>query len=383
MLISLAIRTLSNVRPVIEADYTDAITMLTHFKLPPSKEGLRSLVRDACHLSKNQNVETGADIVQHYSGQRPKVNGTDEERSYTPFSIQQRQNAKRWSHTRSSPSMSPARKSTPQKQLENLLTEVSGSLQRRTEGWSVSKAVRGAVGEVRRNVNNLQTSHSREASVDTTSRMVEEQNQVLGSRLSNLEARNKALAKMLDTALSSLRACKPGGGGSATNTEDVFNMALARIQFVSVYLADSEIRIPQDEDTEQSKSETNQILDSSIGGGKSSPLPASSEDSVPEKSDTATIAEAEQETDTPPNKELPLKSSRANVRPSLADSSFSFMLGENRHRSSFVSSVTTLPEQRRDSDASSRPAQLWENDKEKKDRQKIDRDDGFTMSSLR
>lgn len=63
------------------------------------------------------------------------------------------------------------------------------------------------------------------------------------------------------------------------------------------------------------------------------------------------------------------------------------MLGENRHRSSFVTSVMDLPEARRDSEAKAKPKQLWVEEKQKEGKERKGsvglEDDGFTMSSLR
>ena len=70
-------------------------------------------------------------------------------------------------------------------------------------------------------------------------------------------------------------------------------------------------------------------------------------------------------------------------RPSLAESPFSFMLGEGHHRSSFVSSASAPPEQRRASDPKSKPRQPVVGEKEVASRGTESDEDGFTMSSLR
>lgn len=392
--------------PVIEADYTTAITLLTRFKLPPSKEGPRSLVKDACFLSKNKTPEGGASVVQYYSGQRPRIPGPDEEKPYSPLLSQQKQGGKRWANPRSSPSPSPARFATPQKQLENLFSEVSGTLQRRTEGWSVSKAVRGAVGEVKRNVNNFQTGHSREASVDGGGRSIEE-HQLLRKQLEMHEKRNKALSKMLDGAMMSLRTCKITNGTNSTETEDVFNMALAKIQFVSVYLADSDIPIPQDAESDRIQEEKPQEERPQEEKPKEENPKEETprEETTQRKSAVPEIQEPNTSTpqlvtkkgaprliETRADKDVQAVTSSKNAssskkhqaRPSLSDSSFSFMLGENRHRSSFVSSVTDPPEQRRGSDAQEIPKKLWDDAKNNKDGKATKRtDDGFTMNSWR
>jgi hypothetical protein len=58
------------------------------------------------------------------------------------------------------------------------------------------------------------------------------------------------------------------------------------------------------------------------------------------------------------------------------------MLGEGRHRSSFVSSASEPPEQRRGSDPKSKPKPAVAGEKEVA-AQATESEDGFTMSSLR
>lgn len=396
---------------LVEADYSVAITALTRFSLPTKDEDSRAVVRDAMYLDKNRSIETGIGLIQRHSGRKPKA-----QRPENPGAVRLRAEGTpvRGSRTpqhRSSPSASPARFSTPQKQLEALFQQVSGGIQQRAEGWNVSKAVRGAVGEVRRNMNNLQTSHSRNSSIDIVSvgnetpRRDESQavvpTKLLEDRVQDLESRNKALSKMLDRALESLRASKGSSSNDAERSEEAFNISLARIQFVSVYLADSDIPIPPEETTvTNNQNEDKTEVDTT-----------KQENQIPEVLEATAAPEVILPEIIPPTEavKLPLQepgvaiqtpsllSASPNtgevgrpIRPSLAESSFSFMLGENRHRSSFVSSVTDPPEQRRGSELKPKPKpkQLWAEEKEAKERAKErngseSEDDGFTMSSLR
>ena len=387
---------------LIEADYSTAITSLTHADLTDGHDDPRSLVRDALVLDRQQNDLTAADLVERYSGRRPKARPMSDAYNanlrveHTPI------RKMRTPQDRSSPAASPARFASPQKQLETIFQQVSGGLQSRTEGWNVSKAVRGAVGEVKRNMNNFQPTHSRQSSRDVMSpgsgipkQGVTADTRRLQRRLSDLEARNKAMAKMLDSALEELRSSRPTKSEDATHGEEAFNIALAKIQFVSVYMSDSEIPIPPAETASNDRKElspeaatttTPEVSRQEKADPKSEPRSEAAAESIPDPTPSQQITgpapkppDISLEPSASPRKSNPL------ARPSLAESSFSFMLGENQHRSGFVSSIAEPPsEQRRGSDANTAPKQLWAEEKAVKERKgSVSQDDGFTMTSMR
>ena len=357
---------------LVEADYSTAITTLTHVKLPEIDEkDPRSLVRDAILLDKNRNAETGANMVHKHTGRMPKLQTLPER---TRISLDQvRTPERRGSRTplyRASPMLSPARFSGPQKQLESLFSDVSGGIKSRAEGWSsVSKAVRGAVGEVRKNMGQqYQPSHSRDASVDAfrvPAKEPTEQMKELEKKLQQLEARNKALGKMLDSALESLRTSRNSAqerGERRGSIDEAFNISLAKIQFVSVYLSDTDIPIPP-EDFSHNPPAIKEIepppidltqptaaLDDEEAVKDAKPTeeePSTSSATVPIDKAANPEYPAPASSSPPPKVLVPPSSSPPPIRPSLKDASFSFMLGENRHRSSFVSSVNALPEHNR------------------------------------
>jgi len=249
------------------------------------------------------------------------------------------------------------------------------------------------VGEVKRNVNYLQSaSNSPWASgtPEPTKTNTDADVERLSRRIQELENRNKALAKMLDGALESLRTCKLDMANEGKD-DDIYNISLAKIQFVSVYMADPEIPIPsvdlqlhgsgsnQSVDTapksevqeEKTKEEMDEIAENDKSTGVMPELSVGEDETRPgRKQDPKNAADAASQ----PKKAL---------RPSLAESTFSFMLGENRHRSSFVSSVSDIPERRRDSESKTRLKHLWAESRDKQDRKESEsEDDGFTLNSL-
>ncbi|KAJ9608048.1 hypothetical protein H2200_007036 [Cladophialophora chaetospira] len=367
---------------LIEADYTAGITALTHYSLPDVAEDPRSLVRDAIFLDKNRDSQAGVLLIQRYSGRRPKQSEALPRRDASAT------RATRTPQHRPTPSASPARFVPQQKQLEGLFRDVTSNLQKRTEGWDVSKAVRGAVGEVRRNMNNYQAGHTRQTSIDTPHLAVASRTRVgpeaesaqgLSQKLRGLQERNIVLAKMLDDALQSLRTIKLLNPEGTEDAEENLHICLAKIQFVSVYLSDPEIPIPTDEDLGAQRQSNEQPR--AAQEPPTSPVqPVTKPDT---KTDVKLPAETQETSAKRTDEGRGRETHKPAQRPSLMDSSFSFMLGENRHRSSFVSSVADLPEQRRESDSKPRPKKKAAESKAHQERKASEsEDDGFTLTNI-
>jgi TBC1 domain family member 5 len=382
--------------------------------------GPATLVQDAIFLDRNRTSEAGTSLIARYSGFSKNSSEHTLSQPRRPPALQLNHRHGKTlspgSRSRASPARSPARFLSPQKGLESLFQEVSGTLQKRTEG--VSKAVRAAAGEMRRNVNNFQSgTPSSRNSLDATQTPPSQQSpgqetmEDLKRRLSTFEKRNKALAKMLADALEELRSQKESTDPKETTVaESSFNIALAKMQFVQVYLADSDIPIPgQDglpnegthEDLPRAE-ETNDLGSALVR--QTDPdvavLATHCGDATPGRISTPTLvvpsnldsrardegAEVRpiiqvQERDK--GRVSPLKLSSAKPRPPLAQSPLSWILGEGQHRSDFVSSSTPPPEQKRDSVPKVRPKRLFPEGKDGEARNDSEsEDDGFTLSSL-
>lgn len=399
---------------LMEADYSTALTLLLRYSLPRSSPDKPvSLVRDAFYLDQDRTPQAGAKLVLHYSGKSPlnrQKQGGKDNRISTDLGVGQFSTSQK--HNKpvprqvgmSSPGRSaPTRFLPQQKGLESLFQEVSGNIQKRAEGWNLSKTIQGAVSEVKRNMNNTLATTPQRSRVpilvaeDLLAEDTEPPtDEALLKRVQDLEGRNKALAKMLDSALESLRSVKINEPEMKSMADDTLNIALAKIQFVSVYLSDPEIPIPPEEpvvalpmpataqQVEEQMPEADKVgglLSSTIQqaalGSSEAIVPAAKLDSALRRQPLIPVAVQQQ--------------SRRQQRPSLAESSFSFMLGEDRHRSSFVSSVADLPEQTRiehirEAETRSRPKQMAAESKKEHQKERggsESEDDGFTLTSLR
>lgn len=360
---------------LIDADYTTAITTLSRFSLS-AEDTSRAVMYDALSLVQERSPANGAMIIDRRTGKAPHVRSTLDSAA-TPNSKHQRLRSPNTSPS----STSQARFSTPQRQLEGLFANVTTNFGKNAD-WgvqNVSKAIRGAVGEVKRNVEHFQAqaqqvAHARAATFSVPQPVIikNDDHQDVDEQLQALRERNRALGKMLEQAQESLRSWKaakaPAAGVAQLNSsEDVFNTALAKIQFVSVYLADEEIPLPPITPVmerkhelfgrdESSKADSSLEREATVGQSQPS-LSSTTAQGVTEKSSTAspssssmagsaaasaTVTETERMTTVAGSQHKPRP-----LRPSLAESSFSFMLGEPRNRTSFVRS-TPLPEQKRE-----------------------------------
>lgn len=370
-------------------------------------------------LERNRSFEGGASLIARHSGFKVGVPKQRQPPARKPpalqFSQSHRKNLSSASRSNGSPGKSPGRFLSQQASLESLFQEVSGTLQKKTEGWKVPRAVRETVSEVRRNMNKLQTGSAMSRdSLDATHAPLQqsaggETTEDLKLRLLAFEQRNKALGSMLGDALEELRAQKqPSEPREATVAEKSFQVALAKMQFVQVYLADSELSVPgQDtlpvEVDPESLSRTAETNESGLAA-----LPGSSgtrvvgvrrEDGITNKISTPPIAAVKSATsrtrargaeirlamkgEKSVDAELkPSMLSSPQHRPALAQSPLSWML-EGHQRSDFVSSSAPPPEQSRDNVLKVRPKPLFPDEKDIGGRDGLEGgDDGFSMSSL-
>lgn len=380
------------------ADYSSALTLLLRYPSPNPPTGPQSLIQDALYLSKHRTREAAASLVERYSGRRPTLLAEQRLANHQRGKPAHPVSRDRWHAPSASydelPGRSGSRLSHQQKNLENLFQEVSGGLQRRTENWSLSKAVRGAVGEVRRNVSSINSAASSPRRVAAASRETlatpeepEHSLESLTARINALETRNRLLAKMLGGALESLRTHKHDD-----KFEDAFNISLAKIQFVQVYLDDPEIPIPPEPPEPERKPVTTQVCEeppAGQSGDQQHHLNKGTVSSRPSSESLGPSPAMHEKTSTTedPRQENPTPTSTRNLsRPSLAQSSFSWMLGQDRHRSSFVSSASAAPEEERrgsETQHSGRPKHLFKDGKTDESRKgSQSEDNGFTMNSL-
>jgi TBC1 domain family protein 5 len=230
---------------VLEADYSAALTLLLKYPVPDPPHGPRTFVEDAIYLRENLNPVGARKIITTYSGRTPQHYASTS-RPATPsgaaLSLDQKTTWRR------SQLPSPARFLQHQGGVEALLQGAAKGVFERGERLGINKAVRDAVGEVKKNMQNLQTPSppSIRRSPDVMRRSLDESRAVLSTRktIASIEQRNKQLSQMLDDTLNDLRSLSAVEVNTTSNSTYAIDLAIAKLQFVQVYLEDSSIPLP-------------------------------------------------------------------------------------------------------------------------------------------
>ena len=258
----------------------------------------------------------------------------------------------------------------------------------------MAKAVRGAVGEVRKNVHHLQSGNTTPSKSSTPPPPRAHQSaSELAAKIQILEDRNRALANMLEGALGSLRshdkALEEHKDEKKNLSSDDLAIAMAKVQFVQVYLEDPTIPIPLETSPPKQPSVASDLAEKSASSSSAKPeptnsVPGSSNTGDSDEKENASPIKAPTRTKKPPFKPEALKPQES--RPSLAQSSFSWMLGEEPAKSSFVNASPFPPDQRRESIAKDKHGDLFGEGGAgggKRPPHGVEKaDDGFTLESL-
>jgi TBC1 domain family protein 5 len=154
------------------------------------------------------------------------------------------------SRTRS-PLPSPARFLQQQGGVEALFQGAAKGVFDRGERLGINQAVRDAVGEVKKNMQGLQVSRSQSGNRKTSDVMrlsLNEGNSISSSRasVSAMNARNQQLARMLGQAMTDVRAVSASAGGEKEQYIAAMDLAIAKVEFVKVYLEDATMPLPED-----------------------------------------------------------------------------------------------------------------------------------------
>ncbi|SLM35578.1 Rab-GTPase-TBC domain [Lasallia pustulata] len=425
---------------LMDADYSTALTLLLRYPVPEYPHGPPSFVGDALYLRKNLQLDGGTHIVSKYSGKAPHAQSEKQLKPKQAERMRFRKMrdgspASRDSPERhSSPFGSPARLLQRQGGIEAVIQEAAKGVYSRGERWGVNKAIRGAV-------QGLQSGNSSPGRQPEAPRWSLDDGKTVASpaqitaRIQALEERNKGLAKMLGKAMEELSIQqKEFAKQKADAAAEALGLAIAKVQFVQVYLEDPTISLPNESSdvsaTDEPQPSAAQALiirakstkplepsasspkairalishsgqdaamDSTEPGPNITvvpiPTPAPPPTSSP-KPDTN--PKAQPRTPVPdrlqskvPN-DRPRPSPFHHPRPSLAQSSFSWMLGEDQRKSSFVS-ASPFPSEKRRQNAGR--GELFGEEKNngkgpyvtkgKKAAEGGDDDEGFTLGTLR
>ncbi|KAI1281355.1 rab-GTPase-TBC domain-containing protein [Xylaria sp. FL0933] len=333
---------------LLEADYSVALQLLLKYPVPQPPNGPHTFIEDAVYLHDHLDAGGGATLITKYTGRAPRSPSMPRPTTPRATSSSLRQ---KWQGARSP--LSPPRFRPPPGGVEALFGAAKNVLEQ-GERLGINQAVRDAMVEIRRNVQEAKSS------MKTSKDIFSESRPSTGIRaVAAMDRRNRHLASMLDEPIASLRNLTIGSESSEDKqkAQDALEVAVAKLQFIKVYLEDSTLALPDEQQDVQEDPasprlgerkvdseplsnavaamalNTPMVVDSPNLSGDETPKQASAPDQDPPKPHASTTAEKMQ-VDTDP---LGVEASSTvqtlqrpqppmPTRSTLAQSSFSWML---------------------------------------------------------
>ncbi len=231
--------------------------LLLKYPTPEPPNGPDTFVEDAIFLKNNFNPSAGADLIAKYSGKAPSSH-PEAVRPSTPGRGERRLKEDSFSRRRS-PLPSPAKFIQQQGGVEAFLQGAARGVLARGEKLGINRAVREAVGEVRKNMQGLSQNNSPRRSGESARWSLDDGGPVppQSKGVVAMEQRNKQLAIMLEDALNDLRKLSASENGEKdSKPSDAIDLVIAKVQFVQVYLEDSAIPLPTEASQDTTSSPT-------------------------------------------------------------------------------------------------------------------------------
>ena len=357
---------------MLEADYTNALQLLLKYPAPEPPHGPHTFVDDALYLKDHYHAAGGSSIIMKYTGRTPVP--SSEQSPSTPEARFQGLSLRDRTRGARSPLRSPAR-FIQQRGVEALFQGAAKNVIERGEKLGINQAVRDAMGEIRKNMQDFQEArnkpidHSRSSSntprhdVFSNGTLVSPVEE-LQKTMAELEQRNKQLALFLDQAITGLKEVSASKlEGDKEKALESVELAAAKAQLVKVYLENPSLELPTDELGEDDNATPQIVIDDALpvpAVADTNPSPANINDAAspslmvaadeimvdPEAPGTpktgATMEGVEEEHSSPlsPTQPAPLlRPTAVPTRSTMAQSSFALMLEPDQSPSASASSA--------------------------------------------
>ncbi|ORY69699.1 rab-GTPase-TBC domain-containing protein [Pseudomassariella vexata] len=224
---------------LLDADYSVALQLLLKYPPPQAPHGPHTFVDDAVYLRDHANLAGASTLIMKYTG-KPPASPEISSRPSTPKTsgMGVRQNA-RGARSR----LSPSRFIQQQGSVEALFQGAARGVLERGERLGINQAMRDAMLEIRRNVSEARSS------IRTGRDLFAEAgpNSTAMRAVAGMDRRNKQLASLLDETLTSLKALTTSELDDKQKHVEYLEIAVAKLQFVKVYLEDSTMVLPEDD----------------------------------------------------------------------------------------------------------------------------------------
>ena len=235
---------------MIEADYSTALTLLLRYPSPTALDGPPSFVGDALLLRGNLSLITGSEIIVKYSERSPQHNTNIDQRPGKKGVSRRRATSQGLVPKSLSPSLSPSYFLQDQGGIEAVIRGAAKGAYTRGEQWGVNKALRGAVQNFQAvaATPNRAVEGSRwslDAGKNTSQDLAK-----MRAGLETLKSRNKLLANLLGKAIDDLwtQQRQTPSQEKEKNVADTLSLAIAKLQFVQVYLENPSMPLTSDEE---------------------------------------------------------------------------------------------------------------------------------------
>ncbi|GAB7358128.1 hypothetical protein MBLNU230_g0287t1 [Neophaeotheca triangularis] len=237
---------------LLESDYNGALTLLLRYPQPEKEFPAQNFVLDALYLREHMHSDGASYLVLKYTG-RPLV---PKGRPVTPPALQRNittfsgEAAMKAASTRMG--LSPPRLPRQASNIEAVLQSTAKGIFARGEKLGINKAVRNAAAEVHKRAQEIRESQTPSTPVIRKHRG-SHTGQTARERIAELEDRNKQLGKLLEGAVGELweyqrlatEAQEKPDPPTGESVEQL-SLAIAKVQFVQVYLDDSGLPLPNE-----------------------------------------------------------------------------------------------------------------------------------------
>ncbi|KAI5859324.1 RabGAP/TBC [Durotheca rogersii] len=225
---------------LVDADYTAALQLLLKYPPPQPQYGPHTFIDDAVYLKRHLDTAGGSALILKYTKKAPSPLGFISRPTSSRISASTIQ--KKLAGSRSP--ISPPRVKSPPASVEALLQGAAKGVLERGERLGINQAVRDAMVEIRRNVQEARS--SMKAGRDL---FAEPGPSPTARAFAAMDRRNRRLAAMLDESVSALKSLGTSDLDDKERLQSSLELAAAKIQFVKVHLEDSTVALPEEEET--------------------------------------------------------------------------------------------------------------------------------------
>ncbi|KAI1128514.1 rab-GTPase-TBC domain-containing protein [Nemania abortiva] len=229
---------------LLEADYSVALQLLLKYPVPQVPNGPDTFIDDAVYLRDHRDAVGGAELITKYTGRTPSPPSASRPTTPRAAAPSLRQKLASARSPLSSPRLRP-----PHGGVEALFQGAAKNVLEQGERLGINQAVRDAMVEIRRNVQEAKSS------MKTSRDLFSEPRPNTAIRaVAVMDRRNRRLASMLDDPITALRnvsiAPGPEEEEDRQKAQEALDIAVAKLQFIKVYLEDSTLALPDEDDAQ-------------------------------------------------------------------------------------------------------------------------------------